>query len=107
MMRTLLLLTGLLGATHAMAGSATGRVATIEITNHLSAILFTLDTEIQGTPRCNEHDRFAIDLRKIAGDAAYEALLLARREGYVVRVEGLNTCAADWKSEDVKSITLQ
>lgn len=107
MMRSVLLLSGLLGTALAMAGSATGRIATIEITNHLPAILFTLDAEIQGTPRCNEYERFAVDLRKIAGDEVYEALLLARREGYVVRVEGLNTCAADWKSEDVKSITLQ
>lgn len=107
MVHVILLLAGLVFSAGLTAGSASGRITQIEITNHSAAVLFKLDVAIDRTPRCNESGRFAIDLRKAAGDAAYQALLLARKEGYVVRVEGLNTCSADWKSEDVNFITME
>lgn len=92
------------GAT--VAGSATGKVATIFVADNSSAVLFTLSSQIENTPRCNEEQRFSLDLSKPGGMAAYMALLEAKRESYEVRVAGLNTCANEWKSEDIKSLIL-
>lgn len=90
----------------ALAGSATGKITTITVADHAIAVLFALAAPIEGTPRCNESQRFSLNLKKPGGRAAYMALLEAKQHGYTVRVEGLNTCANEWKSEDSKSITL-
>lgn len=90
-----------------LAGSATGRVAGIYLSNTSPAVLFDMTAAIEGTPRCNESRRFAIDTSKFGGSTSYQALLEAKRENYLIAVEGLNTCVADWKSEDVKTIHLK
>ncbi len=38
--------------------------------------------------------------------ATYTAILEAKKQGYKVTVEGLNTCANEWKSEDLKNIKI-
>ena len=90
-----------------VAGEARGLVTSIQVADDSHAILFQLDGEIKGTPRCNESGRFALSLRKFGGMAGYMALLEAKREKYEVRVEGLNTCANHWKSEDVLDIQIR
>jgi hypothetical protein len=89
------------------AGSATGRVAAITVSNDDYAILFQLDKPIEKTPRCNESQRFSLHLQKPSGMAAYMALLEAKKQGYTVLIEGLNNCSNEWKSEDVKTITFE
>ncbi|MBI1423407.1 MAG: hypothetical protein GC149_08080 [Gammaproteobacteria bacterium] len=90
----------------ASAGNAVGRVGAITVANDSHAVLFQLDREIDNTPRCNESKRFSIHLQKPGGMAAYMALLSAKQHGYTVLIEGLNNCANEWKSEDVKTIIL-
>lgn len=90
----------------AIAGSATGKIATVLVADGAAAVLFTLTSELSDTPRCNEARRFSIDLRKPGGVAAYMAILEAKRQGYIVSVEGLNTCTNEWKSEDIKNVVL-
>ena len=101
------ILSGLLFAytSTVFAGNAVGRVGTITIANDSHAVLFQLDREIDNTPRCNESKRFSIHLQKPGGMAAYMALLSAKQQGYTVLIEGLNNCANEWKSEDIKTIT--
>lgn len=89
-----------------LAGNATGNVASIYVADDSPTVLFTLTSAINDTPRCNEAQRFSIGLRKPGGMAAYMAILEAKKEGYEIRVEGLNTCTNEWKSEDIKNITL-
>jgi hypothetical protein len=90
----------------ASAGTATGRVAAITVSNDDHAVLFQLDKPINNTPRCNESQRFSVHLAKPGGMASYLALLAAKQQGYIVLIEGLNNCANEWKSEDVKSIII-
>ena len=87
------------------AGSAVGHITTITVANDNYAVLFQLDKPIDDTPRCNESRQFSIHLKKPGGPAAYTAILEAKRQDYTVRVEGLNNCSNEWKSEDVKTIT--
>lgn len=90
----------------APAGTATGKIADIFVSDNDTAVLFTLTASIDDTPRCNEGKRFSLNLRKPGGMAAYTAILEAKRNEYIVSVEGLNTCANEWKSEDIKNIVL-
>ena len=90
-----------------MAGEALGLVTTIQVADDSHAILFRLDSEIKGTPRCNETGQFALSLRKYGGMASYMLLLEAKRERYEVRVEGLNSCGNHWKSEDILDIQIK
>ena len=96
----------ILSSSTAFAGTATGKIATIYVADNDTAVLFTLTSPIKNTPRCNEGERFSLNLRKPGGMAAYMALLEAKRQDYDVAVEGLNTCANEWKSEDIKNIEL-
>ena len=102
-----LMLTALVYSGLVFAGNATGKITSIFVADNSDAVLFMLDSQINDTPRCNEAKRFSIGLRKPAGMAAYMAILEAKREGYEVSVEGLNTCINEWKSEDIKNILLR
>lgn len=90
----------------AFAGNATGRVSSIHVADNSVVVLFSLSSEIEGSPRCNENRRFSIGINKPGGMAAYTALLEAKRQGYEVTVEGTNTCVNEWKTEDIKNILL-
>lgn len=91
-------------STNALAGTATGKISTITVANDSSVVYFTLTSPINKTPKCNEEGRFSIELRKPGGKTVYTAILQAKKQDYEVTVDGLNTC--QWKSEDVKDITL-
>jgi len=86
------------------AGTATGKISAITVTNDSTVVLFSLTSPINKTPKCNEDGRFSINLRKPGGMTAYAAILEAKKQSYDVTVNGLNTC--DWRSENVKDITL-
>lgn len=94
----------LTGFSAVQAGEAVGKVNSILLANNSNAVLFNLDTEIDGSPRCNKQERFAIDLRQAGGGALYAALLEAKSHGYTVAVTGLNTCSVQLESEGVKNI---
>jgi hypothetical protein len=106
MKRIAMLLPALCLSAPVLAGGATGRIASIVVADDSPVVLFTLAARIEGTPRCNEAQRFAIHLGKPGGMAVYTALLEAKRQGYEVGVEGLNTCTNEWKSEDVRNVQL-
>lgn len=88
------------------AGNSTGKISSIYVADDSDAVLFALSSPIERTPRCNEAERFSINIRKPGGMAAYQAILEAKSQGYEVSVEGLNTCVNEWKSEDIKNIVL-
>lgn len=104
MKRLSTLIIAFLVSSNALAGTATGKISTITVTNDSTVVLFTLTSSISKTPSCNEEGGFSIQLRKPGGMTAYTAILEAKKQGYEVKAEGLNICA--WKSEDVKDITL-
>ena len=106
MYRQLMLLCAVFCSGQVYAGSAVGKITNIHVADNSVYVLFMLDSDISNTPRCNEKGRFSISLRKPGGSAAYTAILEAKREGYQVRVEGLNTCSNDLRSEDIRNITL-
>jgi hypothetical protein len=93
-----------LASANALAGTSTGKISSITVTNDSSVVLFSLTSPINKTPKCNEEGRFSIQLRKPGGMTAYTAILEAKKQDYEVTVNGLNTC--DWRSENVKDITL-
>ncbi len=89
-----------------LSGVSTGKVQSIEVSDSSPAVLFSMSSAIKDTPRCNEKAMFSINVSKINGSAAYEAVLEAKRRGYEITVTGLNTCTNEWKVEDVKNIKL-
>jgi hypothetical protein len=90
-----------------LAGSASGRVTSIYTANDSAVVLFKLDGELHDSPRCNEKGRFAINTADRGGENVYRAILEAKARGYRVVVNGLNTCASNWKSEDVRNIEIR
>ena len=106
MYKSIVLLTTLFFSNVVFSGNATGKITNIFVADNSFYVLFKLDSQINDTPRCNEKERFSISLRKPGGAAAYTAILEAKKEGYEVGVEGLNTCTNEWKSEDIKNIIL-
>lgn len=106
MQKSLIIISCLVLSSAVLAGNSTGKIATIFVSDNSTAVLFTLTSPIVDTPRCNEGHRFSIDLRKPGGTAAYTAILEAKKNGYQITVEGLNTCANEWKSEDLKNIAI-
>jgi len=91
---------------NALAGNVTAKIASILVADDATAVLFTLTLPINGTPRCNEGERFSVDIRKPGGMAVFTAILEAKKQGYEVTVEGLNTCVNEWKSEDIMNVML-
>lgn len=91
----------------AHAGTATGAIHEIHVANHVHTVAFSLNTPIKDTPRCNESNRFTFDLRKQGGDAMLQTLLVAKRDDFTVRVQGLNTCSLEWKAENVRDISIK
>lgn len=106
MYKLIIVLTALVFSNGAFSGNATGKITNIFVADNSFYVLFKLSSKINDTPRCNEEKRFSISLIKPGGIAAYTAILEAKREGYEVDVEGLNTCVNEWKSEDIKNIIL-
>ena len=106
MYKITILLISLALSNNAFSGNATGKITTIFVADNSFYVLFMLNSNINNTPRCNEEKRFSLSLQKPGGFAAYTAILEAKKEGYEVNVEGLNTCANEWKSEDIKNIKL-
>lgn len=102
-----LIFAALLYSGMAVCGSAKGQVSGIVVGNGLYAVMFTLTAKIDDTPKCNEAKRFAINMAKPGGMVAYMAILEAKKQGYDVTVRGLNTCVAEWRSEDIEDITLE
>jgi hypothetical protein len=106
MSKRVLLIVLLLFPAVAFAGSASGRVTSIFVANDSAVVLFKLDGELRDSPRCNESGRFAIQTAKKGGANVYRAILEAKARGYTVVVKGLNTCATNWKSEDVRNLEI-
>ncbi|TVZ41830.1 hypothetical protein P886_1180 [Alteromonadaceae bacterium 2753L.S.0a.02] len=97
---------GMLISQVAFCGVATGKIQSIEISDSNTAILFSMNTAIENTPRCNDKQMFSINLAKVGGEAAFTALLEAKLREYEVTVTGLNTCVNEWKAEDIKTIKI-
>lgn len=91
----------------AIAGGASGQIQNIWLANDAYAVFFDLSEPMEGTPRCNETKRFAIDLRRPGGEAAYRGLLRAKENGWTVDVSGLNTCRVHYQSEDLKQLIIK
>jgi hypothetical protein len=106
MHKLLFVLAALFFSNPSLAGNASGKITSIFVADGTPSALFMLNTAISETPRCNEAKRFSINLAKPGGMATYMAILEAKKQGYEVSVEGLNTCVNEWRSEDIKNILL-
>ncbi len=107
MARPLALLALFSACVGAHAGDAAGFVSQISVGNDSAVALFNLTGENDEVPRCNETNKYSILLNTAGGQAAYQALLEAKRNKYIVRVEGTNGCKFFWKAEDVLDLTVQ
>ena len=72
----------------------------------VGGIFLALTGENEEPLRCNETNKFSILLTTHGGRATYTALLEAKRNKYLVRVEGTNGCKFFWKAEDVLDLTV-
>ena len=91
----------------ASAGTVTGKIGTIRISNSLNTIAFDLTGPIKNTPNCNDLGMFSISMFKESGDIFHSAIMEAKKNNWTVSVTGLNTCVAHPKAEDVKYITIE
>ncbi len=107
MLRTFCLTSLLFCSVAARAGDAVGFVGKISVGNESNVALFNLSGDNDEPPRCNETGRYSILLSTSGGQAAYEALLEAKRNKYIVSVEGTNGCKFFWKAEDVLNLTIE
>lgn len=90
----------------AAADTVTGHITKIRFMQHGNAVLFQMDKPLSETPRCNKTGQFAIDLGKSGGNALLKALLVAKENGLMIAVTGLNTCVVHNRSEGVKYLDI-
>jgi hypothetical protein len=88
------------------AGTASGRVISVYAASDSSVVLLKLDGELHDSPNCNKNGQFAFNTSSMGGENIYRAVLEAKARGYTVMVKGLNTCAGNWKSEDLRTIEI-
>ena len=93
-------------ASVACASSSNGRVVEIRASATSNAVLFKVDGEIDGFPRCNEWDMYSIDITSAEGRAVFELVKFALLEDLTIEVNGLGACRHHWKSEDVKNVSV-
>ena len=87
----------------AFAGTGQGVVRSIWASTVAPYVMFDFTTPIEDSHMCNRTKRFSIDTKSIGGHAALETLLLAKRMGLTVSVQGLGTCNI-YEAENVKHI---
>lgn len=95
------------GALVATAGTGTGKIDTIWVANNATFIMFSVTEPLEDSPRCNETNRFAINLLAPGGEAVYRSLLAAKEQGWSVKAMGLNTCRQHFKAEDLRELVVQ
>lgn len=89
----------------AFAGDAAGPVGTIWASPTSSFVMFNVASTSTEYHRCNESQRYSIDLRKPGGDATYALLMLAKQENYRIQVESLNTCNP-FDAENIRNLLI-
>ncbi len=89
----------------AFASDTSGPVGTIWASPSSTFVMFTVTNPNTKYERCNESQRFSIDLRVLGGEATYQLLLLAKRESYRVKVESLNTCNP-FDAENIRNLSI-
>lgn len=102
-------LMGLLAVTASSlaGGSVTGKVTEMQAEVNKPAVRFTVNAEINDTPKCNETNSLTVNLSKPGGTAMLRLVILAKEHAYTIEVTGLGTCSANWNSEDVKEIFIR
>jgi hypothetical protein len=93
-------------STTAVAGTGQGVVRSIWASTISPYVMFDFRTPIENSHMCNRSKRFSIDTSGIGGLAALETLLLAKRMGLMVSVQGLGTCNI-YEAENVKHLQIQ
>ena len=106
MKSALLLLILMTMTTTASAGTGQGVVNSIWASTISPYVMFDFRTPIEDSHMCNRSKRFSIDTSAIGGLAALETLLLAKRMGLTVSVQGLGTCNI-YDAENVKHLRIQ
>ena len=96
----------MLVTTAADAGTGQGVVRSIWASTISPYVMFDFRTPIEDSHACNRSKRFSIDTSGIGGLAAFETLLLAKRMGLTVSVQGLGTCNI-YEAENVKHLQIQ
>ncbi|MFK8015251.1 MAG: hypothetical protein AB8G17_07405 [Gammaproteobacteria bacterium] len=106
MKRTSLLICLLLMSAGAAAGDAAGTLGAVWASPTSTFVMFVVVDPSAEYHRCNESQRYSLDLRQPGGEATYQLLLLAKRENYTVAVEGLNTCNP-FKAENIRNLSIR
>ena len=88
------------------AGTGQGVVSSIWASPVSPYIMFDFTTPIEDSHMCNRSKRFSIDTTGIGGRHTYETLLLAKRAGLRVSVQGLGTCNIH-EAENVKWLRVE
>jgi hypothetical protein len=88
------------------AGTGQGVVHSIRASTIAPYVMFDFTTPIENSHMCNRAKRFSIDTSGVGGKEAFETLLLAKRMGLRVFVQGLGTCNI-YDAENVKHIQVQ
>lgn len=96
----------LLVSEYTLASNLTGRIGEIWASPTSYLVMFSVPDSQGKLHRCNTTGKFSINLSQPGGRATYELLLQAKRYGYVVSVETLNTCNA-FEAENVKNISVK
>jgi len=106
MKRTILLVCLLVTSMNAAAGDASGTLGAIWASPTSTFVMFVVVDPTAEYHRCNESQRYSLDLRQPGGAATYRLLMLAKQENYTVEVEGLNTCNP-FKAENIRNLSIR
>jgi hypothetical protein len=92
---------------HTFASSWEGKVQEIEVTVTSPVVLFRLSGELKNSPRCNDKEMYAIDTGLPGGRIAVDILRSAYENDRPVAAQGLNSCAAHFHADGLKTIQFQ
>ena len=106
-MKFILLIIGLFISSACLAGNANGNITDLRASNTSDSVIFAVSGEIEDSANCNKGQMFAINLATSGGQAVFELVKYAFLNDLEVEINGLGTCVAHWRSEDVKDVALR
>jgi len=106
-MKLFLFLASLILSSASLAGDAKGKVTDLRASNTSNSVIFTVSAEIEDPASCNKWQMFGINLGTSGGQAVFELVKYAFLNELEVEVNGLGTCVAHWRSEDVKDVAIR
>ncbi len=106
-MKFYLLIVSLFLSSASLAGDARGKITDLQASNTSNSVIFAVSGDIEDSASCNKWKMFGINLRTPGGQAVFELVKYAFLNELEVEVNGLGTCVAHWRSEDVKDVAIR